>query len=227
MGFDELNTLSPKVESADSGSGGLGDIGGGDATIIPEITETQEEGQLGKLQEFFDKAKAIIDKWFGDLPKLEFNFDSQKALQDLEQIGLNILNTVAGWGSLVIDIGINVLNDIDIGKLLNQVLSLTRAFTGLTSEITDVLVPAFKDFYDIALSDFVKKCGEIADGALQHLIDTFDDWASWFEENGANIQKWIEMMGTVLSPFIEKIGTAIEIVFDICERLSTFIREVF
>ena len=227
MGFDELNTLAPKAENQDLGGSGIGGAGGGDATIIPEITETQEEGQLGKLQEFFDKAKAIVEKWFSDLPKLEFNFDSEKALQDLEQIGLNILNTVAGWGSLVIDIGINVLNDIDIGKLANQVISLTRAFTGLTSQITDALVPAFKDFYDIALSDFVKKCGEVIDGALQHLIDTFDDWASWFEENGVEIQKWIELVGSVLGPFIEKIGTAIELVLDICERLSTFLREIF
>ena len=228
MGFDELNTLAPKTESADSGgSGGLGDISGGDATIIPEITETQEEGQLGKLQDFFDKAKAIVKKWFSDLPKLEFNFDSEKALQDLEQIGLNILNTMAGWGSLVIDIEINVLNDLDIGKLANQVISLIEAFTGLTSKITDVLVPAFKSFYDTALSGFVKKCGEIADGVLQHLIDTFDDWASWFEENGPAIQKWIETIGAVLSPFIEEIGSLIKLVFDICEELSTFIREIF
>ncbi|MBQ7937618.1 MAG: hypothetical protein IJ283_03885 [Oscillospiraceae bacterium] len=84
MGFDELNTLAPKAENQDLGGSGIGGAGGGDATIIPEITETQEEGQLGKLQEFFDKAKAIVEKWFSDLPKLEFNFDSEKALQDLE-----------------------------------------------------------------------------------------------------------------------------------------------
>jgi len=161
-GFDELNVLNPKEESSSSGGSGSGtDTGAGNIADF-EVDESETEGVKNRLQDCQD----IIQKWQSTIPKLEINFDKERALDDLYSIGTNIVDTIAGWGSFFITIGIEVANDLDIGQLGNDVLSLINAFTGLASSATGAVVPALETFYRVGLSPLVVAIGEVADEML-------------------------------------------------------------
>ena len=127
-GFDQLNVLSTSDSGSSTSSGAGG--GGGDITGLANAsyisTEEEVESGVSKADEYFKQVSEIYHKWFDNLPKLKINFDKEQALEDIKGIGLDILNTISGLGSFVITIGINLANDLDIGKLANDFISLVK-----------------------------------------------------------------------------------------------------
>ena len=102
-GFDQLNVLSDT--SSDSGSGGsgasgVGGGGGGDITGLANASyisnEEEVESGIGRAEKYFQQIADICHKWFDNLPKLQINFDKERALEDLKNIGLDITNVIAG-----------------------------------------------------------------------------------------------------------------------------------
>lgn len=204
-GFDELNILN----STASGSGGSGDdilggLGGADGSVngYGAITETEEyEGATTELSKYLKELKGIIDKWTSKIPKLQINFDKEAALDDLKEIGKNITNIIAGWGTFVISLAIQVANDLDVGKLTNSFLNLIRAATGLASAITDAVIPAFWAFYkESGLQEIVKWIGEYLAEGMDGLADVLDDWAQWFVDNQDQIKIFAEELGKAVRP---------------------------
>ena len=162
-GFDELNVLNPKEEEKKPDSGNTGsDIGAGNIADF-KIDETQTEGVKTRLEQFVKDCQEILNKWQSTIPKLEINFDTEKALGNLQNIGKNLLDTIAGWGSFIITIGIEIANDLDIGRLGNDILGLVEAFTELASSITKAVVPALENFYNIGLSPLVQAIGDVGE----------------------------------------------------------------
>ena len=198
-GFDQLNVLSDPTDSSSS-SGATGT--GVDADIAALATETYDvEPDYSTTSKFDAYCKSISDifhKWFDDLPELKINFDGAKAIEDLKGIGLDIMNVIAGWGSFVITIAINVLNDLNIGQILNDILSFIKSVTGLASTITDILVPAFESFYDVALKPIIEWIGEKLSDALQFAQGIIEDFAKFLDQHKEGIQGWIELIGKVV-----------------------------
>lgn len=198
--FDELDILA----SNDKDSGGSGDDtggGGGGGFEIPDFSTDEAASELiPNVQKLLDEVQKILDKWKPLIPKLEFNFDKEKALADLKQIGLDIVNIIAGWGTFVISLAIKVANDLDIGRLLNDVISLTRAFTDLCSNITDAVVPALLTFYDEALSKAVQGVGDLLDEILKWEEGELNKWSDWFIENKDTINEFAENLGKCVEP---------------------------
>lgn len=201
--FDELDILTSNDKDDDS-SGGSGDDtggGGGGSFEIPDFSTDEAASELiPNIQKLLDEVQKILDKWKPLIPKLEFNFDKEKALADLKQIGLDIINIIAGWGTFVISLAIKVANDLDIGRLLNDVISLTRAFTDLCSNITDAVVPALLTFYDEALSKAVQGVGDLLDEMLKWGEGELDKWSQWFIENKDTINEFAGNLGKCLEP---------------------------
>ena len=201
--FDELDILTSNDKDDDS-SGGSGDNtggGGGGSFEIPDFSTDEAASELiPNIQKLLDEVQKILDKWKPLIPKLEFNFDKEKALADLKQIGLDIINIIAGWGTFVISLAIKVANDLDIGRLLNDVISLTRAFTDLCSNITDAVVPALLTFYDEALSKAVQGVGDLLDEMLQWGEGELNKWSDWFIENKDTINEFAGNLGKCLEP---------------------------
>lgn len=203
--FDELDILASNDKN-DSGGGSGDDTGGGGGGgfEIPDFSTDEAASELiPNVQKLLDEVQKILDKWKPLIPKLEFNFDKEKALADLKQIGLDIVNIIAGWGTFVISLAIKVANDLDIGRLLNDVISLTRAFTDLCSNITDAVVPALLTFYDEALSPVVQGIGDLYHGILTWTKGEVDEWSQWFVDNKDNIIKFAENLGKVVKPLGE------------------------
>ena len=204
--FDELDILASNDKN-DSG-GGSGDDsgggGGGGSFEIPDFSTDEAASELiPNIQKLLDEVQKILDKWKPLIPKLEFNFDKEKALADLKQIGLDIINIIAGWGTFVISLAIKVANDLDIGRLLNDVISLTASFTDLASNITDAVVPALLTFYDEALSPVVQGIGDLYHEILTWTKGEVDEWSQWFVDNKDNIIKFAENLGKVVKPLGE------------------------
>lgn len=199
MGFDEIHQLSKPNDAESSGTGAGG--GGGGIDITPVVDEKEEEGQLSKIEEFLENCKNIIQKWKDTVPPIEINFDKEKAMADLEEIGLNIVNTIAGWTSFFITIGVKVANDLDVGVLANKFLNLTASLTGLASTMTDILVPAFEKFYDIAISPLVQWIGDKLGDAMDGIAKKADEWKTWFQDNSEQVSIFIENCGEVVKKF--------------------------
>ena len=202
--FDELDILASNDKNDSGGSGDDSGGGGGGSFEIPDFSTDEAASELiPNVQKLLDEVQKILDKWKPLIPKLEFNFDKEKALADLKQIGLDIVNIIAGWGTFVISLAIKVANDLDIGRLLNDVISLTRAFTDLASNMTDALVPALLTFYDEALSPVVQGIGDLYHEILTWTKGEVDEWSQWFADNKDNIIEFAENLGKVVKPLGE------------------------
>ena len=227
-GFDQLNVLStPDSGSTSSGAGG----GGGDITGLANAsyisTEEEVESGVSKADEYFKQVSEIYHKWFDNLPKLKINFDKEQALEDIKGIGLDILNTISGLGSFVITIGINLANDLDIGKLTNDFISLVKSVTGLASSLTDVLVPAFEKLYDIGLKPVVEWIGEKLHDAFKTLSGIIDDFAKFVEDNAEGFEAWGEILGVVAKAIWSIIEPMADAAWNTFKGLILAIYEVF
>ena len=228
-GFDQLNVLS-NPDSGSSTSSGAGG-GGGDITGLANASyiSTEEEVQSGvsKADEYFKQVSEIYHKWFDNLPKLKINFDKEQALEDIKGIGLDILNTISGLGSFVITIGINLANDLDIGKLTNDFISLVKSVTGLASSLTDVLVPAFEKLYDIGLKPVVEWIGEKVHDAFKTLSGILEDFAKFVEDNAEGFKAWGEILGVVAKAIWSIIEPMADAAWNTFKGLVLAIYEVF
>ena len=227
-GFDQLNVLSTSDSgSTSSGAGG----GGGDITGLANAsyisTEEEVESGVSKADEYFKQVSEIYHKWFDNLPKLKINFDKEQALEDIKGIGLDILNTISGLGSFVITIGINLANDLDIGKLANDFISLVKSVTGLASSLTDVLVPAFEKLYDIGLKPVVEWIGEKVHDAFKTLSGIIDDFAKFVEDNAEGFKAWGEILGVVAKAIWSIIEPMADAAWNTFKGLVLAIYEVF
>lgn len=220
-GFDQLNVLSDTSSDSGSGSSGASGVGGGgDITGLANASyiSTEEEVQsgIGRAEEYFQQISDIYHKWFDNLPELKINFNKEQALEDLKNIGLDIVNVIAGLGSFVITIGINLANDLNIGQLANDFLGLVESVTGLASTLVDILVPAFERFYDIALKPIVEWIGEKLSDALQFVTEKINDFAKFLDEHKEGIQGWIDVLAKV-----------VKAIWDVLEPIADAAWEVF
>ncbi len=227
-GFDELNILN----SSTSGSTeGLGVDTSATTTGSAEVIETEVENPASKLADYIKECKAIIDKWVSQIPKLEINFDKDKAIENLKGIGLNILDTIAGWGTFVVSIGIQLANDLDIGAIANSFLNFIESATGLASAITDSVVPALQTFYqNSGLQQLVQWIGEKLANGLDGAAEKMDSWAQWFRDNKDNINTFAQNLGLAVAPLTEIViqiaDTAWEIFAGLLERISAAMQNI-
>lgn len=224
-GFDELNVLNPKEEEKKPDSGNTGsNIGAGNIADF-KIDETQTEGVKTRLEQFVKDCQEILNKWQSTIPKLEINFDTEKALGNLQNIGKNLLDTIAGWGSFIITIGIDIANDLDIGRLGNDILGLVEAFTELASSITGAVVPALENFYNIGLSPLVQAIGDVADSMLTWITGIFKGWSEWFITNKDNIAQFGTTLGEIVEPISTIIGDLLRITWNVLATALTIIND--
>ena len=224
-GFDELNVLNPKEEEKKPDSGNTGsDIGAGNIADF-KVDETQTEGVKTRLEQFVKDCQEILNKWQSTIPKLEINFDTEKAKNNLQNIGKNLLDTIAGWGSFIITIGIDIANDLDIGRLGNDILGLVEAFTELASSITKAVVPALENFYNIGLSPLVVSIGNVADSMLTWATGILKSWSDWFITNKDNIAQFGTTLGEIVEPISTIVGKILEVAWTVLSTALTIIND--
>lgn len=214
-GFDELEILASNPNNSNSSSGLGGDISAGIQGSGTVIDGPEVENPAEKFKKYLEECKKIIDKWISQIPKLQFEFDKEKAIADLGNIGKNLLNIIAGWGSFIITVGITLANDLNIGQLTNDIIGFIESATNLASKITDAVIPAIKEFYEHSgLKELVQWIGERLSLSINNASDILDDWARWFEENKENIKTFGEELGKAVEPLTNIVKEILKVSWD-------------
>lgn len=221
-GFDELNVLQ-----GDGGSSSTGIGGGGSAIselfnvddyvdVTKYIDETDSkitkifESAKNQAKTAFSEMRAAYDKWFTNLPQLHLNINWEEIDNSLHTIYTSIINTIAGWGSFAIDLGINILNDLDLGSLIESLSTVIAKFSAVVSTVTDILIPAFKKFYDMALKPIVQWISGKVKDALDWFGEKLSELQEFVKDHTQGIQDWITVIGALirsvwdfLAPFLD------------------------
>ena len=136
------------------------------------------------------------------------NFDA--VITNLTNAGISLLNTFETIAVTVIDILGRIVEDLQFGKLIEQVTEVIASFANLADQATSVLAPAFINFYEVGLSPVVTWIGEKLSSALTLTRDLLDDWASWFTDNADGIANF----GTALGELVNVLWSIVEPIAD-------------
>lgn len=156
--FDVLNRLSASQAASSSGEVSGASAGAGNASNTPDISATEAPADLGQLQEFVDKLRAI------DISPLQQSLEKlSKALAPYkEKIGEGlawfldqVLVPIAAW---------------TIGDVLPAFLDAVASALTILTPILDVATTAFGMFWDDVL-------GPILNWAGTTIVETFKDLA--------------------------------------------------
>lgn len=129
------------------------------------------------FDDMLDGIKKNIEKWYKDVSgrdwTLKFNFELDKLL--VKQIAGNVAGIIKNIFDTIGATLINILTDINIDRIITDILLATRAATGFIKVITERFVPIWMDFYDKYLKDVVEKLGDNIDKALDKIKTGFDN----------------------------------------------------
>lgn len=227
--FDRINNVTSSSKSGASGADDF-DYSKLMASALDELNKLAKEATVsytdGLLAEFKNKLKQIKDElvqFSKDITgRADFNlgFDWKKISTNLKNIYNNIVYTLKRWGKFVIEISLKVVDDLNIGLIITKLTELLAVISQLVSTITIALIPAFREFYDIALSPIVKYIGEQFVKAIDFIIQELSKWGYWFIENKENIIKFFRDLAEIVNaawevvrPFLdlgwEKLGSLI------------------
>ena len=223
MNFDQINKLNDNSDSsAGAGSGGVS---------VPIFDTAASNKTLDStLKNGTDKIK----KWMSTLPKLEINADWKLVKSNLKTGLENVFATLKNLATLVITIAINILNDLDLGRLIENLSELWKSATNLAKQISAVVTPALIAFYEHGIKPIVKWIGKKLADALSFVSGLLDDWAKWFSDNKQKIVDFAAALGdlvagfwAVIEPLLDAawaIGKgAIQAVSDVIQGLFSFI----
>lgn len=232
LGFDKVTSLY----SNDSGTENIG--AGFDYSGLINQDVFDFEGINKEADDIFDilkKKTEDFETWASKKTgridfNLGFNWDLIKV--NLKDIHDNIKNTIDLWGSFFINIGLKILDDINIGSIVTEFTSFIVAATDLARIIADVLTPALDSFYESGIKPIVEWIGNKLVDGLQFGEAELSKWSNWFIDNKDTINSFFESLGVIVGtvwgvfePYfnagwdtlktkIEGIGTALRTAFD-------------
>lgn len=174
-----------------------------------DILDKNLTNTVNKIKE---KLKEVADELTGR--ELDFGFDNDKIKTNLGETWNNILKLIKGWGSLVVEIGLKIADDVNIGEIITKLTDLLAKASEVAKVITDVLIPAFRAFYDIALSPIVKYIVEQVVKAIDFMIEELDKWEKWFTDNKENILQFFIDLAEIVNAAWEVIKSFLDTAWD-------------
>ena len=210
--FDRITSLSKKSGDSDNGLDGF-DYSSLMASAIEDLNKLAEEATQNYIDSLNDKFadglkkfKKTINKAIKDLTgrqDFDIEFDSTKAKESLKGILSNLRSVIKNSGLMIIEIGLKIADDVNIGKLLNSLLELLRAVTGLATAFTEVLRPAMSYLYDTYLSKYIEAFGVWLVEAIDKAIVKIDEFAEKIRSGDykATVDKLVETFKTLWQLF--------------------------
>lgn len=235
-GFDEIITITKPADttSKDKGAGDSGGVGGifGDMELPTYDWDTTLKGETDKMENslssFVDRAKIKMGELTGRT--VDFGFNADEAKVSLEGIISNVTSTLAGVGTLFLDIGIRVLDDLNIGSIFNSLLATIESFTGLVSTAFNTLKEPILNFYEIALKPVVEWIGEKLKDALDFVSVELDKWSTWFVDNKDLIMEFTTFVAELCADLWKLIEPLLDVGWelfkDILSKVGELIRDI-
>lgn len=217
--FDRINNVTSSSGSGSSGEDGF-DYSKLMASMLDNLNKLAAEASVSYSDKLMENLKNKLNEMreaFVQFAKditgrenfdLEFNWPKIK--NNLQAILSNIATLIKSWGSFIIEIGLKIADDVNLGLLITKLTDLLAKISEVAVAITNVLIPAFRAFYDIALSPIVQYIGEILAGAIDFIIEELDKWGNWFTENSDTILRFfvdlaeiVNAAWEVIKPFLD------------------------
>lgn len=212
QGFDRVNN----VTTPSSGSSGAGSAGAGGfdysklmTSMLDDLNKMALDAQQSfvdamtdKLKENLNTLREVFNQFAKDITgrtDFDLGFDWSRIKENLLEVLQNIGYIIKSWGIFVIEIGLKIADDLNVGLIITELTELMRAVSNLAVAITDALIPAFRNFYDIALSPIVEFIGNVVIGAIRELTDELDRWAGWFRSNQDLIINFFTALANVVN----------------------------
>ena len=212
LGFDKVTSLyAPSSSGSDLDDltdfdySGLIDGELFDISSIENKTEDIFDILKKKTEDFEAWAKRKIrgfeilngSKYFREDFDLEFDWDRIK--KNLEKIHTNIKKTIENWTDFFIVLGLKVLDDLNVGRIVTEFTEFIRAASELARVMSEVLTPALDAFYELGLRPIVEWLGDKLADALIFATAELDKWSAWFIENKDVIYTFFESLGRIVA----------------------------
>lgn len=190
-GFDELESLS-SGSSSDSSmdlSSLLSDVGSisndleNSAKNQGSITKRLREEIAQHLEEIKQKWSNFVKSKLGEGVDVTFGFNLEEAKKSLKKVWKNIKRWWKSFSDTWLYIGLRVAEDMQVGKLVNDILSVIEAMTRFGAVFQEFLDPIIRSVYDKYLSDMFKEAGKSLDSFLVGLKDMFDIMSDIFSKD--------------------------------------------
>ena len=220
MGFDKLNKLSSNDDtdtSAGTSSGVGSSISGLNTDFSSLNTNVTPDVDTSKLESKMKKLKDSVKNWFSTLPKLQINADWTKVLSDFKSGFKSFFKAIANFTHMLFTIEIKIINDLNVGKLIEKFSEVFKSVGKLAEIITDVLEPAMVIFYDTALKPIVKWIGEKLAKSMDIMIEVFDSWGAWFKKYKPDIINFFTVLGTIVGVLFEVLKPILNILIKMNE----------
>lgn len=220
--FDRINNVTSSSNNSDSGD--EFDYSKLMSSMLDNLNKLASEASVSysdKLMENFknklnEMKQALIDfaKDITGRDDFDLRFNWPKIKNNLQTIFNNIVATIKGWGSFAIEIVLKIADDVNIGLIITKLTDLLAKASEVAKVITDVLIPAFRAFYDIALSPIVKYIGEQVVKAIDFMIEELDKWQKWFTDNKETILQFFTDLAEIVNAAWEVIRPFLDAAWD-------------
>lgn len=233
--FDRINNVTSSSSSSGTSTSTSGmddfDYSSLMTNMLEELDKMADEAAQSFADKIWEEFKAGAKKAYDDFIEyakkktgrqdFDLGFDFDKIGQNLKDIKKYIEGTIQNWGNFFIEIGLKIMDDINIGQIITDITTLAASFSKLAYVVSDVLTVALMNFYDIGLSPIVKYIGEVVSGAINKVTEQFDKWSNWFAANAPLINNFFITLGEVVAeafnivkPYIEGLIDSIGNIFD-------------
>ena len=219
--FDHVSTMS----SSDGGSGSdfdyskLMDLFKDNdlASQMADLAKIQDdwlEKQKEKFKAWLHELKHTLQAWYKDVTGrhgFDFGFNFVVIYNALKRALKNIGNILIQLRDIIGGVGIMILEDLQIGKIITRMVILFADFTGLIRTALETLKPYIIDFYEKYLSPIFKNLGTVISDGIGKGITKLRELTEWFKdpENSGEIQEWFDNLGRI----VEKAGIILNTLF--------------
>lgn len=176
--FDRINNVTTSSSNSGSGSDGFDYsklfISGIDK--LNKLAFEAQESYMDRLKKKLkdDTASLIneIKSRLNEITGREINlgFDMATIRGNLQSIFNHIKDTLKTWGTFVINIGVKIADDMNIGLIITKLSTLIERFTALGRTVAEVVTPILDRFYENTLKPIFESLGISAVGLIDKLI---------------------------------------------------------
>lgn len=206
--FDRINNVTTSKSGSGSGSDGF-DYSKLFTSGIDKLNKLAFEAQESYMDRLKKKLKEDvaslineIKSWLNEITGREINlgFDMATIRGNLQSIFNHIKDTLKTWGTFVINIGVKIADDMNLGLIITKLSTLIERFTALGRTVAEVVTPILDRFYDNTLKPIFESLGISAVGLIDKLILKTTE-----AENTVLSADWAESFSNTLDSLFTKV----------------------
>ena len=206
--FDRINNVTTSKSGSGSGSDGF-DYSKLFTSGIDKLNKLAFEAQESYMDRLKKKLKDDTASLVNEIKsrlneitgrEINLGFDMATIRGNLQSIFNHIKDTLKTWGTFVINIGVKIADDMNIGLIITKLSTLIERFTALGRTVAEVVTPILDRFYENTLKPIFESLGISAVGLIDKLILKTTE-----AENKVLSADWSESFSNTLDSLFTKV----------------------